>query len=228
MRWSGDAGANPYAGKLNTFWSIWASKLPVKVDYVGQLMTAARTSQQTLQRGARLSMMARPADIQGYQQVVVDMPLDDSMPTIREVGETDRQTGTDRHTYGEREGCKACCIQPVWCYRVLLNPRVRLGDVLFPDCCFATASHHHHHHSLTQSHCRLATGTSSTTRTTKFGPATCTRPWSAQHPTGSGSAPMAPSWQTSTRAPKAHLHGSLCLWGICQVPLLALAPNQLD
>lgn len=84
MRWSGDAGANPFAGKLNTFWSIWASNLPVKVDYVGQL-AAAKASMTRMQQAARLSMFSRPADTQGYQQVVVDMPLDSSMPTIREV-----------------------------------------------------------------------------------------------------------------------------------------------
>jgi hypothetical protein len=84
MRWSGDAGANPFAGKLNTFWSIWASALPVKVDYVGQL-AAARASMQKMQQAARLTLFARPALTQGYQQVVVDMPLDSSMPTIREV-----------------------------------------------------------------------------------------------------------------------------------------------
>jgi hypothetical protein len=85
MRWSGDAGANPFAGKLNTFWGIKASTLPVKVDYVGQL-AAARESRQKMAHAARLALFARPADTQGYQQVVVDMPLDSSMPTIREVG----------------------------------------------------------------------------------------------------------------------------------------------
>lgn len=84
MRWSGDGGSNPYAGKLNTFWGIWASHLPTKVDYVSQL-TAARESLQKMQKAARLTLFARPADIQGYQQVVVDMPLDASMPTIKEV-----------------------------------------------------------------------------------------------------------------------------------------------
>lgn len=84
MRWSGDAGANPFAGKLNTFWGIRASNLPVKVDYVGQL-AASRVSMQKMQQAARLALFSRPADIQGYQQVVVDMPLDHSMPTIREV-----------------------------------------------------------------------------------------------------------------------------------------------
>jgi hypothetical protein len=84
MRWSGDAGANPFAGKLNTFWGITASTLPVKVDYVGQL-AAARESRQKMAHAARLTLFARPADTQGYQQVVVDMPLDSSMPTIREV-----------------------------------------------------------------------------------------------------------------------------------------------
>lgn len=84
MRWSGDAGANPFAGKLNTFWGIRASALPVKVDYVGQL-AASRVSMQKMQQAARLALFSRPADIQGYQQVVVDMPLDQSMPTIREV-----------------------------------------------------------------------------------------------------------------------------------------------
>jgi hypothetical protein len=99
MRWSGDAGANPFAGKLNTFWSIWASNLPVKVDYVGQL-AAARASMQKMQQAARLTLFARPALTQGYQQVVVDMPLDSSMPTIREVG--GRWLG----------GC--CRVQPSW------------------------------------------------------------------------------------------------------------------
>lgn len=85
MRWSGDAGANPFAGKLNTFWGITASSLPVKVDYVGQL-AAARESRQKMAHAARLTLFARPALTQGYQQVVVDMPLDSSMPTIKEVG----------------------------------------------------------------------------------------------------------------------------------------------
>jgi len=84
MRWSGDAGSNPFAGKLNTFWGIWASSLPVKPDYVSQL-AAAKASMRQMQQAARLYMLSRAADTQGYQQVVVDMPLDSSMPTIREV-----------------------------------------------------------------------------------------------------------------------------------------------
>jgi hypothetical protein len=84
MRWSGDAGANPFAGKLNTFWGIRASTLPVKVDYVGQL-AAARESKAKMANAARLTLFSRPALTQGYQQVVVDMPLDSAMPTIKEV-----------------------------------------------------------------------------------------------------------------------------------------------
>jgi hypothetical protein len=84
MRWSGDGGSNPFAGKLNTFWGVWASNLPTKVDYVGQL-ASARLDSHKARQGARLAMMQRSADIQGYQQVVVDMPLDSQMPTIRDV-----------------------------------------------------------------------------------------------------------------------------------------------
>jgi hypothetical protein len=53
------------------------------------LATAAankRLSSRQLRRRASLPMMSRPARLQGYGQLMVDVPVDASYPTIQEVG----------------------------------------------------------------------------------------------------------------------------------------------
>ncbi|KAF6249080.1 hypothetical protein COO60DRAFT_1000166 [Scenedesmus sp. NREL 46B-D3] len=88
MRWSGDPQHFPFAGANNVFWNIWASRIPVKYDYVGRLANSNRrldTYQQ--RRMTQLPVMSRPASIQGYGQVVVDMPLNNQIPPIKEAAD---------------------------------------------------------------------------------------------------------------------------------------------
>jgi hypothetical protein len=86
MRWSGDPQHFPFAGANNVFWNIWASRIPVKYDYVGRLANSnRRTDMYQQRRMTKLPVMSRPASIQGYGQVVVDMPLDNQIPPIKEV-----------------------------------------------------------------------------------------------------------------------------------------------
>lgn len=86
MRWSGDPQHFPFAGANNVFWNIWASRMPVEYDYVGRLANSNRRTDMYLQRRmTKLPVMSRPASIQGYAQVVVDMPLDNQVPPIKEV-----------------------------------------------------------------------------------------------------------------------------------------------
>jgi hypothetical protein len=47
-----------------------------------------RMSVQQLRRRASLPMMARPAQLQGYGQLMVDVPVDAHYPTIQEVRTT--------------------------------------------------------------------------------------------------------------------------------------------
>ncbi|KAF8061410.1 hypothetical protein HT031_004501 [Scenedesmus sp. PABB004] len=94
MRWSGAPQHFPFAGSNNTFWNVWASAIPPAVDYAAKLAparaadtAAARLDVRRRRRATRLPVMSRPASIQGYGQVVVDMPLDANQPAIREAGD---------------------------------------------------------------------------------------------------------------------------------------------
>lgn len=88
MRWSGDPQHYPFAGSSNVFWNIWASTIPTQFNYVGGLdpvSSRQRLDMYSMRRMTKLPVMSRPAAIQGYAQVVVDMPLDSQIPPIREV-----------------------------------------------------------------------------------------------------------------------------------------------
>ncbi|KAF6249078.1 pectin lyase fold/virulence factor [Scenedesmus sp. NREL 46B-D3] len=90
LRWSGAPGHFPFAGSNNTFWNIWASNIPIKPNYVALLADSAsdkRMNAQQLRRRAMLPMMNRPAQLQGYGQLMVDVPVDEHYPTINEAGD---------------------------------------------------------------------------------------------------------------------------------------------
>jgi hypothetical protein len=119
MRWSGDPQHFPFAGADNVFWNIWASHIPVKFDYVGRLANSNRRTDMYLQRRmTKLPVMSRPASIQGYGQVVVDMPLDNQIPPIKEV-------------------CTMCCALPAAIFQKQLcmqhlQSATGLADILMP------------------------------------------------------------------------------------------------
>jgi hypothetical protein len=52
-------------------------------------------STQQLRRCATLPMMSRPAQLQGYGQLMVDVPVDASYPTIKEVSRLQIVQGSD-------------------------------------------------------------------------------------------------------------------------------------
>ncbi|KAF8061409.1 hypothetical protein HT031_004500 [Scenedesmus sp. PABB004] len=89
MRWSGAPQHFPFAGSNNVFWNVWASKIPASFDYAAGLEPSSRRTDnmRAPQRASRLPVMSRPASIQGYGQVVVDMPLDSQIPPIKEAGD---------------------------------------------------------------------------------------------------------------------------------------------
>jgi len=84
MRWSGDPEHYPFGGSNNVFWNVWASNISVPLDYVGRL-AASRPDVKDQKRRATLYMLDRPAKELGYAEVVVDMPLNQQMPSIRDV-----------------------------------------------------------------------------------------------------------------------------------------------
>eukprot|EP00775_Hariotina_reticulata_P011527 gene11526-11670_t len=86
MRWSGDPEHYPFGGSNNVFWNIWASNISVPLDYVGRL-AANRPDIRDQKRRATLYMIDRPARELGYAEVVVDMPLNQQMPSIRDAGD---------------------------------------------------------------------------------------------------------------------------------------------
>ncbi|KAF6251900.1 hypothetical protein COO60DRAFT_1463984, partial [Scenedesmus sp. NREL 46B-D3] len=84
LRWSGAPGHFPFAGSNNTFWNIWASNIPIKPNYVA-LLAAHECAAAAQARHAAYDEQA--SSVQGYGQLMVDVPVDEHYPTINEAGD---------------------------------------------------------------------------------------------------------------------------------------------
>jgi hypothetical protein len=82
MDWSGDPQHFPFGGSNNVFWNVYASGIPVP---------AGASNQRLARRSVRIhgqdSTYNRPAYMQGWGQIVVDMPVDPNSRYIREAGD---------------------------------------------------------------------------------------------------------------------------------------------
>lgn len=82
MDFSGDPQHFPFAGSNNVFWNVYASKIPVP----GQRDPSAQRYARRAQRIHGVDWVYnRPAYLQGFAQVVVDMPVDTNSRYVKEV-----------------------------------------------------------------------------------------------------------------------------------------------
>ncbi|WIA31910.1 hypothetical protein OEZ86_002770 [Tetradesmus obliquus] len=84
MDFSGDPQHFPFAGSNNVFWNVYASRIPVP----GRPDSSVQRYQRRAQRIKGVDWVYnRPAYLQGYAQVVVDMPVDTNSRYVKEAGD---------------------------------------------------------------------------------------------------------------------------------------------
>jgi hypothetical protein len=82
LDFSGDPQHFPFAGSNNVFWNVYASRIPVP----GRPDSSVQRYQRRAQRIKGVDWVYnRPAYMQGYAQVVVDMPVDTNSRYVKEV-----------------------------------------------------------------------------------------------------------------------------------------------